>query len=68
MAVSLRPVVVVEQIMKVTGYLNISTNRLSFYIVFVIPNGDEIFDLKNTPYHKIRIGLKYIRNIILNSS
>ncbi|GFY11277.1 transposase domain containing protein [Trichonephila clavipes] len=53
--VFLGPVVVVEQTMNVTGYLNILADQLHPYMTSVSPAGNGIFQQDNAPCHKAKI-------------
>ncbi|GFU60120.1 transposable element Tc1 transposase [Trichonephila clavipes] len=51
----LGPVVVEEQTMNVTWYLNISANQLHPYMTSVSPAGNGMFQQGNAPCHKAKI-------------
>ncbi|GFV52135.1 transposase domain containing protein [Trichonephila clavipes] len=53
--VLLRPVVVVEQTMNATGYLNIIADQLHPYMTSVSPAGNGMFQQDNAPCHKAKI-------------
>ncbi|GBM27949.1 Transposable element Tc1 transposase [Araneus ventricosus] len=55
---TLGPVVVVEQTMKATNYLNIIADQLHPYMAFVFPTGNGIFQQDNASCHKARIVLE----------
>ncbi|GBO32268.1 hypothetical protein AVEN_135357-1 [Araneus ventricosus] len=55
----LGPVVVVEQTMKATNYLNIIAYQLHPYMAFVFPTGNGIFQQDNAPCDKARIVLEW---------
>ncbi|GBN90008.1 Transposable element Tc1 transposase [Araneus ventricosus] len=65
---ALGPVVVIEQTMKALNYLNIITDQLHPYMVFVFPTGNEIFQQDNV--HVTRLGLCWSdsRSILMNST
>ena len=54
---SLEPVVMVEQTLNSTEYLNITAGQLHPYIVSVFLTGNGIFWQDNALYHKVRIVL-----------
>ncbi|GFV48486.1 transposable element Tc1 transposase [Trichonephila clavipes] len=51
----LGPVVVVEQTMNATGYLNIIADQLHPYMTSVSPAGNGMFQQDNAPCHKAKI-------------
>ncbi|GFV99621.1 transposable element Tcb1 transposase [Trichonephila clavipes] len=55
---SLGPVVVVEQTMNTTGYLNIIADQLHPYMVSVFPAGNGMFQQDNASCHKAKIVLE----------
>ncbi|GBM40793.1 hypothetical protein AVEN_80801-1 [Araneus ventricosus] len=56
---ALGPVVVVEQTMKATNFLNIIADQLHSYMAFVFPTGNGIFQQDSAPCHKVRIVLEW---------
>lgn len=58
---SLVPVVVVKQIVKAEGNVNITANKLNFYMLSVFPNGDGVFHQDNSPYHSAQIVLEWFQ-------
>ncbi|GBM10228.1 Transposable element Tc1 transposase [Araneus ventricosus] len=56
---ALGPVVVVEQTMKASNYLNIIADQLLPYMAFVFPTGNGISQQDNAQCHKARIVLEW---------
>ncbi|GFV86796.1 transposase domain containing protein [Trichonephila clavipes] len=56
----LGPVVVVEQTMNATGYLNIIADQLHPYMSSVIPARYGMFQQDNTPCHKAKMVLEWL--------
>ncbi|GFX45131.1 transposable element Tc1 transposase [Trichonephila clavipes] len=57
----LGPLVVVEQTMKTTGYLNIIADQLYPYMTSVSPAGNGMFKQDNAPCHKTKIVLEWFQ-------
>ncbi|GFU12054.1 transposase domain containing protein [Trichonephila clavipes] len=57
----LGPVVVVEQTMNATVYLNIIGDQLHPYMTSVLPAGNGMFQQDNTAYHKAKIVLEWFQ-------
>ncbi|GFX84967.1 transposase domain containing protein [Trichonephila clavipes] len=55
------PVVVVEQTMNATGYLNIIADQLHPYMASVFPAGNGMFQQDNAPCHKAKIVLEWFQ-------
>ncbi|GFX14712.1 transposable element Tc1 transposase [Trichonephila clavipes] len=58
---SLGPVVVVEQSMNTTGYLNIIADQLHPYMASVFPAENGMFQQDNAPCHKAKIVLEWFQ-------
>ncbi|GFU97398.1 transposable element Tcb2 transposase [Trichonephila clavipes] len=54
-------VVVVEQTMNATGYLNIIADQLHPYMASVFPAGNGMFQQDNAPCHKAKIVLEWFQ-------
>ncbi|CAL1285354.1 unnamed protein product [Larinioides sclopetarius] len=58
---SLGPVVMVEQTMNATGYLNIIADQLHPYMTSVFPAGNGMFQQDNAPCHKVKVVLEWFQ-------
>ncbi|GFY08184.1 transposase domain containing protein [Trichonephila clavipes] len=58
---TLGPVVVVEQTMNATGYLNMITDQLHPNMAYVFPAGNGMFQLDNAPCQKFKIVLEWFQ-------
>ena len=58
---SLGPMVVVQQILKTTEYLNITADQLHLYMASGFPTGSGMLQQDNAPCHKAQIELEWFQ-------